>query len=154
MMIETKEYGLVEVDEEAQTFEFVQGIPAFEALRRWVLFPAEVQPFFVLQSVEEVNTAFFLLSPWVCRADYEPALATVDLNALGLDDDKDPNILVMAIITVPMGCPEAMSVNLQAPLVFNVNTKQALQAVSTDERWGMRHSLSESSVPLRGDVEC
>ncbi len=150
MIIQTKEYGSVEIDEDRQVFDFVQGIPAFETLRRWALFEAEVKPFFVLQSLEDVSTAFFLLNPWLCRGDYCPALDDIDLNALGLMDNTDENAVILAIITVPLGHPEALSVNLQAPIVFNTSTNQALQAVSNDERWHVRHALGEQPSAGRG----
>lgn len=143
MTIETKEYGFVEIDETRQVFEFIQGIPAFENLRQWVLFEAEVKPFFVLQSLEDVNIAFFLLNPLLCCSEYEPDLDEADLIALSLSSDRDSSAVILAVITVPMGHPEAMSVNLQAPIVFNTTTHKALQVVSTNERWHVRHTFCE-----------
>ena len=70
MRVETKPYGLIDVDERQQIL-FPFGILGFEQLKKYVLLDAQQQPFYWLQSMDVVDVAFVLINPRIFRPDYK-----------------------------------------------------------------------------------
>lgn len=64
MKVQTKPYGLIDVDER-QLISFPTGIFGFETLKRYVLLDAIQQPFYWLQSIDVPEIAFVLISPFI-----------------------------------------------------------------------------------------
>lgn len=143
MRIIAKFYGEMEINELKQVYRFKRGIPAFEYLKEWALIPLEQEPFFLMQSLEEKEIAFFLLDPWLCRKDYEVKLEEGDLHELSLIDFDRKKVLVLSIISLASDHPSGMTMNLQAPILFNQENLQAVQAILNDARWQVRHNLQE-----------
>jgi flagellar assembly factor FliW len=134
--VETKAYGLIDVDEK-QKIVFPQGLLGFENNRDYVLLDAERQPFFWLQSVDEERIAFVLVNPFLFRPDYEVNIPNDELLEIGITSpDK---ALIFTIVTIPPGSP--MTANLQGPLVINRETKTGKQAILSDARWHTRHDI-------------
>jgi flagellar assembly factor FliW len=145
--VTTKAYGLVEVDER-QKINFPQGLFGFESYQDYVLLDAEKEPFYWLQSVDSVQTAFILVNPFLFRPDYEVNINNEELSDIGI---KGPEkALIFAIVTIPAdGSP--MTANLQGPLVINRDTRDAKQVVLADPRWKTRHDiLAELSAAKAG----
>jgi flagellar assembly factor FliW len=135
--VATKAYGLVEADER-QKISFSQGLFGFESCRDYVLLDAEKEPFYWLQSVDSVQTAFILINPFLFRPDYEVDISNQELSDIGI---KGPEkALIFAIVTIPPdGSP--MTANLQGPVVINRDTRAAKQVILTDPRWKTRHDI-------------
>jgi flagellar assembly factor FliW len=135
--VATKAYGPVDVDEK-QRINFPQGLFGFESCRDYVLLDAEKEPFYWLQSVDAVQTAFILINPFLFRPDYEVNINNEELSDIGI---KGPEkALIFAIVTIPSdGSP--MTANLQGPLVVNRDTRSAKQVILTDPRWKTRHDI-------------
>jgi flagellar assembly factor FliW len=135
--VTTKAYGLVDVDER-QKISFPQGLFGFESCRDYVLLDAEKEPFYWLQSVDSVQTAFILVNPFLFRPDYEVNINNEELADIGI---KGPEkALIFAIVTIPAdGTP--MTVNLQGPVVINRDTHAAKQVILADPRWKTRHDI-------------
>ncbi|MDR1566127.1 MAG: flagellar assembly protein FliW [Treponema sp.] len=137
MKVDTKAYGLVEVDER-QKILFPQGLLGFESLQEYVLLDAERQPFYWLQSVDNVQVAFILINPFLFRPDYEANIDNEELKQVTISDPG--KALIFSIVTIPQeGGP--MTANLQGPLVINRDTRQGLQVVLTDSRWKTKHDI-------------
>ncbi|NIZ47204.1 flagellar assembly protein FliW [Entomospira nematocerorum] len=143
MKIQSKYYGSIDVDIEKQRYFFERGIPAFEHLKYWVLCESKQEPFYILQSLDDEESAFFLMNPWLCRPDYEVKLDDADLKDLGESCIEMDNVLVFAILAIPVGKPQEMRINLQAPLVFDQKTKKASQVVLNDTRWKVQHFVAQ-----------
>lgn len=155
MMIQSKVYGKIEIDETKQVYYFEEGIPAFEELKRWVIFESQRVPFFILQSLENEDVSFFLMNPWLCRKDYEVKLEHGDLVLLDIKEDGAQELLIFAILSIPVGEPQNMSINLQAPLVFNTVNHHGAQIVLSDGRWQVRHLVSkELERDGKGKIVC
>jgi flagellar assembly factor FliW len=135
--VTTKAYGLVEVDER-QRINISQGLFGFESCRDYVLLDAEREPFYWLQSVDSVETAFILINPFLFRPDYELNINNEELSDIGI---KEPEkALIFAIVTIlPDGSP--MTANLQGPLVINRDTRAGKQVILADPRWKTRHDI-------------
>ena len=136
MKVATKAYGLIDVDER-QRITFPQGLLGFESLKDYVLLDAERQPFYWLQSVDNEQTAFILINPFIFRPDYEANIDNEELKTIGISDPG--TALIFSIVTILAG--KAMTANLQGPLVINRDTRCGLQAVLTDPRWKTKHDI-------------
>jgi flagellar assembly factor FliW len=137
MKVNTKAFGLIEVDEK-QTVNFPQGLFGFDDYSEYVLLDAEHQPFFWLQSVNDQEIAFILINPFLFRPDYEVNITNEELGEIGISSPD--NALIFVIVTIPQdGSP--MTANLQGPLVINKEKMTGMQAVLSDTRWKTRHDI-------------
>ncbi|NIZ40291.1 flagellar assembly protein FliW [Entomospira entomophila] len=155
MKIQSKYYGSIDIDVDKQVYFFERGIPAFEHLKSWVLCESKQEPFFILQSLDDTESAFFLMNPWLCRSDYEVKLDDADLKDLGDSHIEMEHLLIFAILAIPLGKPQEMRINLQAPLVFDQKTRKASQVVLNDTRWQVQHTVAkELEREGKGRVIC
>ncbi len=90
-----------------------------------------------LQAITAPYHAFIVTDPWTARADYAPEISDADAEQLGLTRFEDAK--VMAILTVP--ADGDMTINLRAPIVFNVANRTAKQAVLLSDQYHSRHAL-------------
>jgi len=137
MKVNTKAFGVIEVDEK-QKLNFPQGLLGFDDYKDYVLFDAEHEPFFWLQSVDDQEIAFILVNPFLFRPDYEVNISNEELSEVGISSPE--NALIFVIVTIPQdGGP--MTANLQGPLIINKDKMTAMQAVLSDLRWKTRHDI-------------
>jgi len=137
MKVATKAYGLIDVDER-QKITIQHGLLGFETLKEYVLLDAERQPFYWLQSIDNVQVAFILINPFIFRPDYEANIDNDELAAIGISDPK--RALIFSIVTIPAdGSP--MTANLQGPLIINRDTHTGMQTVLADSRWKTKHDI-------------
>ena len=137
MKVNNKAFGVIEVDEK-QKLNFPQGLFGFDDYKDYVLFDAEHEPFFWLQSVDDQEIAFILVNPFLFRPDYEVNISNEELSEVGISSPE--NALIFVIVTIPQdGGP--MTANLQGPLIINKGKMTAMQAVLSDIRWKTRHDI-------------
>ncbi|MCL2244855.1 MAG: flagellar assembly protein FliW [Treponema sp.] len=138
MKIDTKAFGLTEVDEK-QKINFPQGLYGFEEYSNFALLDAQHPPFYWLQSVDDKEIAFVLINPFLFRPDYEVNIANDELEDIGITSPEEA--LIFAIVTIPPdGSP--MTANLQGPLVINRDSMTGKQAICPDMRWRTRHDIN------------
>jgi flagellar assembly factor FliW len=137
MRVNTKPYGLLDVDERQRVF-FPYGILGFEPLKSYVLLDAAQPPFYWLQSIEQADIAFPLIDPRIFRPDYVLDLDPEELAEIGIQDLADA--LDFAIVTIPDD-PAQITANLQGPVVINRRSRLARQSISRDSRWKVRHPI-------------
>jgi len=135
--IDTKAYGLIDVDER-QKLLFPGGLFGFEGHRDYVLLDSEREPFYWLQSMHERDVAFILVSPFLFRPDYELNVANAELAEIGIVSPE--KALIFSIVTVPKN-GTAITANLQGPLVINRDDRIGKQTVLSDSRWRTRHDI-------------
>jgi flagellar assembly factor FliW len=138
MKIQTKAYGLIEIDER-QKVSFPAGLFGFESVKDYVLIDAERQPFYWLQSLEAEHIAFITINPFLFRPDYELDIEDDLLKDIGIIKAEDA--LVFSIVTIPPDGP--MTANLQGPLIINRETRIGRQGILTDPRWKTKHDILE-----------
>jgi flagellar assembly factor FliW len=138
MDIQTKTQGIVNVTDE-QRLEFVSGLLGFEDEKEFALIPSEYEPFFWMQSLSTVSLAFLVVDPFFIRTDYEVDIDDKNLEAIGIKDASD--ISVLAIVTVPGIAGQAITVNLQGPIIINKKNGMCFQAVLHDTPWTTKHAL-------------
>ncbi len=145
MRVTTKALGAIDVDER-QKITIPEGILGFEGLKDYVLFDAPQPPFYWLQSMDRVETAFVLIEPKIFRPDYAPDVDRGDLEEIGIDSEED--LLVFAIVTIP-GDSDLMTANLQGPVILNRKTRVGRQCISMNPKWGVRHLIREEMKSVR-----
>lgn len=129
MKIDTRIFGEIEIsDDKIITFE--NGIIGFPDLKHFTLLHDEERGTGVgirfLQSLEEPAFAMPVMDPLLVAPDYDPEVNDELLASAGnLTPD---NILVLVTVTVPSDLTK-MSVNLQGPLVINVDEHKACQII-------------------------
>jgi flagellar assembly factor FliW len=148
MIISSKAYGRIEISDES-LINLPYGLPSFDNLTKWALFAAQEKPFYILQSLEKSDVAFFLLTPLFFSSDYQLEIDVNDANLLGLAGRID-EARVFIIINIPHNTPHQLTGNLQAPLVINDRDKIAGQCLSLNGKWQLRHYLLGS--PLASEV--
>lgn len=144
MMLQTKAYGPVEIDEK-QILEFPSGLLGFEEYTSFALIDAHKKPFFWLQSTQEARIAFILIKPSIFREDYDPGVSDEDYADIGADGPED--CLVFAIVTVPESGP--MTANLQGPLYISKKTRKGKQCVSPKDEYRTKHDILEEMAARR-----
>lgn len=151
MKINSRALGPIEIDER-QIITFPHGILGFESCTKFALLDASQPPFYWLQSLDNTETAFVMISPDVFRDDFELSLLGGELDVIGVDQTEDGDLilkdgsaaelLVLAIVTVSANRNE-MSANLQGPVIINSKEHIGTQGIQTDGRWLTKHFILE-----------
>lgn len=118
---------------------FPQGIPAFETERSFRLIDRE--PLQFLES-ETTDLSFLLLPVTLIDPDYRLALSTEDRETL--DATGESRLLCLAMITAAEDLPP--TANLLAPVVVNLDTLRAVQAVRSDRVYSHKYPLLQEEA--------
>ncbi|MCL2801435.1 MAG: flagellar assembly protein FliW [Treponema sp.] len=137
MKVDTRAFGLIEVDDKQKVI-IPQGLFGFEEYTEYVLFDAEHEPFYWLQSTKEKEIAFILINPFLFRKDYEANITNEELSEIGIK--KPDDVIIFSIVTIPAD-GESMTANLQGPVIINKETMTAMQAILSDPKWKTRHDI-------------
>jgi flagellar assembly factor FliW len=143
MKIDTRIFGEVEVSED-KVITFANGILGFPDLQHFILLHDEEKGtdagIRFLQSVEEPSFAMPVLDPLVVKPDYDPEVDDELLTSAGkLTDD---NILVLVTATIPSDLTK-MSVNLQGPIIINVEERKACQLIVENGDYPVKFPIYE-----------
>jgi flagellar assembly factor FliW len=118
---------------------FAEGLPGFPDSRRFALVQwGDEGPFSVMVDLDDDYVRFLVVPPGVFYSDYDIELDDWVAAKLGLVDPDDA--LVLVIVTLD-GDVRTATANLLGPIVVNHHTRQAVQAVLSDRRYGTRVPL-------------
>ena len=138
MLIQTSRFGEIEIDED-QIINLPSGLIGFSEDRRFVIKEDEAaSPFRWLQAVDNQVLAFVMIEPHVSVSNYELALTKDNLKKLKAESIKD--LSVFALVTMAKNM-EDVTVNLQGPLLFNLEKRLGLQFIIQDGKYSTRHPL-------------
>jgi len=85
--------------------------------------------FMKMQSCEDDNISFTLINPYVLREyDFEVPQNILDL----LSITKESNLLILNIVLIQTPIEDSV-VNFIGPLIFNTDTKQAVQIILSEQ---------------------
>jgi len=117
---------------------FPDGIPGFEACRRFVLLTSDaLAPLQRIESIEGPPAAFLGIDPRLVLETYRCRLSDTDLRALAADGDA--TLLWFAIISEVDG---VLYANLRAPIVINPQRMIGRQVLPDDGLYPIRHALT------------
>lgn len=126
MVIETKAFGKVEIDD-AKVVKFVGPMLGFEGASRFVLLdPHPESPFKVFQLADRPEVCFLVTDPAVFFPQYKLRLSPDQVTDVGLSDPAKAAVLV--VVTVHDGGAR-LTANLLGPLVVNAETFRGKQLV-------------------------
>ena len=127
MKINTIRFGEIEIEED-RIFNFVLPIIGFNELSRFVLLDLNKDNFFKwLQAVDDPALAFPVVSIFGLNLDYSIDLPDNVVEILKIQ--KVESLLVMNIASIPQDDPQGTTINLLAPLIFNLDEQLAGQVV-------------------------
>lgn len=127
MKINTLRFGEIEIEQE-RVFEFALPIIGFNEIKKFVIVDLNKDNLFKwLQSTEDPALAFPIVSVFSLNVDYTVDLPDNVVEALGITDVN--NILVMNIASIPQDNPQGSTLNLLAPLIFNLENYRAGQII-------------------------
>lgn len=141
MIIETRDFGTIEIDEET-VIHFPEGIPGFDEYKDYAILydsDGEKQELFAwLQCTTEQTLAFPVVNPFQIMENYNPMIEDELLKPLGEFTDED--LMVFLLATVPADVKKT-SVNMKAPLLINTLNRRAMQVIVENEDYEIKHML-------------
>ncbi|WP_322923991.1 flagellar assembly protein FliW [Paenibacillus campi] len=130
----------VSSDGDDKVFTFAKGIPGFPELTNYVYIP-QVEPFSILQPLDHSEINFILLDPFVYFPQYEIALPDDVIAELGITSEEQ--VVVRNIVSWNK-MPQYRTVNLVAPIVFNLDNLRAKQIILQNTDYTIRHPLQSN----------
>lgn len=143
MKINTIRFGEIDI-EENRIFNFVLPIIGFDNLKQFVILDPNKETLFKwLQSVEDPGLAFPIISVSALEIDY-----TIDLPDNIVDTLKITNVeslLVMNITSIPQDDPKGTTINLLAPIIFNLDNQTAGQVVLSGSGYDISYPMFKNN---------
>ncbi len=146
MDVLTTRFGNLSVQPQDE-LTFAQGLIGLEHCRRWVVLTDSNNPALGwLQSIDEGHIALGVVSPRRFVPDYQLRVDRAELHILELNTPRDAEVVVIA--SRQADGQQALTLNLRAPLVINVQSRQGCQVIAKDDL-PVQFPLSTPSLPLK-----
>jgi flagellar assembly factor FliW len=138
MEIKTKYHGIKEYNED-EVITFKKGLPGFESLSKFILFPLEENnDFTILHSLEDENLGLLVISPFSAEKDYEIKLSERIIEELKITEPSQ----VMIVNTVTLNSEvKKCTTNLQAPIIINTIERLGEQIILDNGKYIIKHPL-------------
>ena len=138
----SQRFGRISYEPESEIV-FSAGLPGFEDRHRFLAVQLpENHPLVFLQSLDDPGLCFVTLPILAVDPSYRLRLCAEDLERLGFPPGRQPRIgpdvLCLAVVSIRSSGPTA---NLLAPVVVNVQTLKAVQAVMAESGYSHQHPL-------------
>ncbi len=144
MNVQTTRFGTVEVDE-GRVISFPSGLLGFSSYTEYALLqPDDDGLFFWLQSTEAPELAFVVTDPATWVPDFQATVRKGQMEELGLADLDGAQVFVIV-----NKYDRSLTVNLQGPIVVNLENHRAMQLVLAEKRWTTRHEVVRLAVEER-----
>lgn len=139
MKINTVRFGEIEIEKE-RIFKFALPIIGFDELKDFVILDINKDSFFKwLQSVEDPALAFPIVSVFSMDIDYSIDLPDNVVETLKIQNVE--SLLVMNIASIPQDNPQGTTINLLAPLIFNLDESLAGQVILSGSGYDISYPL-------------
>lgn len=142
--VDTRIFGRIAIEDE-KVIRFEHGILGFPDLKDFTLIFNEEKgaesSIKWLQSLQEPAFAMPVMNPDLVIAGYSPKFSADLLNPLGENLDSD-NILMFVTVTVPKDITKT-TVNLKAPIIVSIENRKAVQLISDDDAYSVKHAIYE-----------
>lgn len=144
MKVKTSRFGEIEVAENS-LFELVSPILGYEKETKFVIIEHRDQSNFRwLQSTETPELAFVVTVAGFFGIDYSFELPESVQDSLEITSADD--ILALNIVVIPHENPRASTINLLAPLIFNINNNKGAQVILNGSPFVVDHPLFEKEA--------
>ena len=139
MNIETVKFGNIEIEEE-RVFDFVLPVIGFDELKKYIIVEPNKETLFKwLQSVEDPGLSFPIISVAALNYDYSIDITDDVIQSLGITSAE--SLLVMNITSIPQDNPRGTTINLLAPLIFNLENQKAGQIVLSGSGYDISYPM-------------
>jgi len=147
--MQTRNFGTIAYEADS-ALDFPLGLPGFETRRRFVALRfLESDPLVYLQSLEDPALCFVTMPILSVDPQYRLKVGSEDLDRLGLPATRQPRIgedvFCLAVIAIRETGPTA---NLLAPVVINLKTRQAVQAIAPESEYSHQFELMPEEVAV------
>ncbi|MFP6583207.1 MAG: flagellar assembly protein FliW [Candidatus Hydrogenedentota bacterium] len=141
MELDTKRFGVIEVDDQA-VITFTQPIIGFQEFRRYLLLdgPPESNVQW-LQSIDSGDLAFILMDPRNVVPDYTIKLGAHELSEMAVTTVEELD--VYTLVVVPQDASKTRT-NLKAPIVINPKQRLAKQTILDKSSYLVQYLLAQS----------
>ena len=138
--LNTRAFGPIAIEED-KIIRFEHGILGFPDLKDFTLIfnleKGQESSIKWLQSLP--NFAMPVMNPELVMPGYSPKFDRDFLTPLGDNLDGD-NIIMFVTVTVPKDITKT-TVNLLAPIIISVDNRKAVQLISDDEAYDIKHAI-------------
>lgn len=124
--------------EEKDIITFEKSIPGFENSKKFIIKEVEDSGFYIIQSLEEVELGFILISPFSIIENYEIRLNEEIIKNLEIKDEKE--VVLYSVITLNSDI-EKITANLKAPIVINNKTNKGEQYITENNKYNIRQKV-------------
>lgn len=139
MKIKTLRFGEIEI-EDSRIFDFALPIIGFNELKKFVILDLSKDKFFKwLQSVEDPSLAFPIVSVFSMDVDYSIDIPDDVVEKLKITNVE--SLLVMNIASIPQDNPQGTTLNLLAPIIFNIDEQLAGQVILSGSGYDISYPL-------------
>ncbi len=143
MKFNTVKFGEIDISE-TRIFDFVLPIIGFDTLRKFVILePSKDTLFKWLQSLEDPALAFPIISVSSLNLDYSIDLPDNVVEALAVTTVD--SLLVMNITSIPQDDPRGTTINMLAPLIFNIDSQKAGQIVLSGSGYDISYPMFKNN---------
>ncbi len=142
MLLKTRLFGEVNVKDE-EVIHFTKPILGFDDSRQYLLLENEsIFPTFWLQSINDPNLAFPVVSPFSVDDNYSINLQNLDLEDINLKSSDEA--LVLTLMVVPQTL-SSIRTNLRAPIIYNPEKRRAKQLILYDEKYPIHYYIMDDA---------
>lgn len=140
MIIETREFGYVEINEN-DIIHFPNGIYGFEDIKEYVILQRNEDkdcPIMWMQAINDIHIRFVVFNPLFVVDKYEPEITDDILKMLNVSCKDMLRFYVIAVVPKDI---KDITVNLKSPIVVNSENNQAVQVILENSEYAVRHFL-------------
>ncbi len=142
MLLKTRLFGEVEVKDE-EVIHFTKPILGFDDCKQYLLMENEsIFPTFWLQSINDPNLAFPVVSPFSVDDNYSINLHNLDIDDINLKSLDEA--LVLTLMVVPQTL-SSIRTNLRAPIIYNPEKRIAKQLILYDEKYPIHYYVMDDA---------
>ena len=143
MEITSKLLGKIEFEAE-NIIRFDEGLIGIPEKKKFILIEKEdFKPFSYLQSVDDPTFVLVVINPLMVEQQYKFDIHKDDLRAIGIQDENDFSLFAIVIFAKRV---EDITVNLKAPVLINIHTKEALQIILQNDDYSVEEPLIKSTA--------
>ncbi|MDN4620372.1 flagellar assembly protein FliW [Paenibacillus sp. PsM32] len=124
-------------------YTFPKGIPGFPEFTEYQVIP-QYESFSLLQSVDNELVGFIVVDPFIFYPTYEFELPKDVQEELHIESEDQ--VAIRCIVTWN-SVPEQITINLVAPIIFNINEQEAKQIILQTTSYTTKHSLYAGNTP-------
>ena len=141
MLLKTRLFGEIKAKEE-EIINFTKPILGFDNCRQYLLIENEsIFPTFWLQSIDCLDIAFPVVSPYSVDENYSINLHAHELEDIQLNRIEDA--LILTLMVVPQSI-SSIRTNLRAPIIYNPINRMAKQLILNDDKYPIHHYIIDN----------